>query len=52
MCRQWGVSATLPADSATKPTLLKEIVERFKVAAPVVALLNAPLVGRPKRPMF
>jgi uncharacterized protein (TIGR02453 family) len=52
VCRQWGVSATLPAERATKPTLLKEIVERFKVAAPVVALLNAPLAARPKRPLF
>ncbi|HTD97058.1 MAG TPA: DUF2461 domain-containing protein [Edaphobacter sp.] len=52
VCRQWGVSTRLPVESATKPTLLKEIVQRFKVAAPVVALLNAPLVGKPKRPMF
>lgn len=52
VCRQWGVSATLPAETATKPTLLKEIVERFKVAAPVVALLNAPLAAKPKRPLF
>jgi uncharacterized protein (TIGR02453 family) len=52
VCRQWGVSATLPAESATKPMLLKEIVERFKVAAPVVALLNAPLAAKPKRPLF
>jgi len=52
MCRQWGVSATLPVENATKPTLLKEIVERFKVAAPVVALLNAPLILKPRKPMF
>ncbi len=52
VCRQWGVSAKLPAESATKPTLLKEIVERFKVAAPVVALLNAPLAPKPRKPMF
>jgi len=52
LCRQWGVSVTLPAENATKPTLLKEIVERFKVAAPVVALLNAPLIPKPRKPMF
>jgi uncharacterized protein (TIGR02453 family) len=52
VCRQWGVSATLPAENATKPTLLKEIVERFRVAAPVVVLLNAPLAAKPKRPLF
>jgi uncharacterized protein (DUF2461 family) len=52
VCRQWGVSATLPVENATKPTLLKDIVERFKVAAPVVALLNAPLISKPRKPMF
>jgi uncharacterized protein (TIGR02453 family) len=52
MCRQWGVAARLPAESATKPTLLKEIVERFKVTAPMVALLNAPLAPKPRKPMF
>jgi uncharacterized protein (TIGR02453 family) len=52
MCRQWGVSATLPVERAIEPTLLKDVVERFKVAAPLVALLNAPLMGKPKRPLF
>jgi uncharacterized protein (TIGR02453 family) len=52
MCRQWGLSATLPAENATKPTLVKDIVERFRVAAPVVALLNAPLTGKVKKPLF
>jgi uncharacterized protein (TIGR02453 family) len=40
LCRQWGVSATLPADSATRPTLLRDITSRFALAAPVVHLLN------------
>lgn len=52
VCRQWGVSAKLPLERATKSTLVKDIVERFRVAAPMVALLNAPLVGKPKRPLF
>jgi uncharacterized protein (TIGR02453 family) len=52
MCRQWGVSATLPIERATSPALLKDVVERFKVAAPMIALLNTPLLGKPKRPMF
>jgi uncharacterized protein (TIGR02453 family) len=51
-CRQWGLVARLPAESATRPTFVKDVVERFKVAAPLVALLNAPLAGKPKRPMF
>lgn len=45
-CRQWGVSASLPAETALKPTLRKEIVSRFRAAAPMVEFLNRPLVGR------
>jgi uncharacterized protein (TIGR02453 family) len=50
--RQWGWSAHLPAGTATKPTLLKEIVERFKATAPMVDFLNAPLVPKAKKPLF
>ena len=50
--KQWAVSARLPGERATKATLVKDVVERFRAAAPMVALLNAPLVGKPKRPMF
>ncbi len=52
VCRQWGLSGTLPVERATLPTLGKDIIERFKLAAPVVALLNTPLVGKPKKPLF
>ncbi|MDQ2832557.1 MAG: DUF2461 domain-containing protein [Acidobacteriota bacterium] len=51
-CRQWGVSATLPVERATMPSLLKDVVERFRAAAPLVALLNTPLIGNRKRPIF
>ena len=44
-CRQWGVSAQMPAEAALEPTLLKEITTRFKLAAPVVQLLNAAILG-------
>ena len=50
--RQWGVSVKLPGVRATKKTLVKDVVERFRAAAPMIAMLNAPLVGKPKRPMF
>jgi uncharacterized protein (DUF2461 family) len=51
--RQWGLTAHLPADAATKPTLLKEIVKRFEAAAPFIAFLNAPLATRkPRKPLF
>jgi len=45
LCRQWGMSARLPAEAATKATLLKEIVSRFKLAAPAIEFLNRPIVG-------
>ena len=50
--KQWAVSARLPVERALKATLVKDVVERFKVAAPMIEMLNAPLVGKPKRPMF
>jgi uncharacterized protein (TIGR02453 family) len=50
--RQWGLSSRLPAERALKATLVKDVVERFKAAAPMIAMLNTPLVGKPKRPMF
>ncbi len=46
LCRQWGVAATLPANVALKPTLVREIVRRFRAAAPIVDQLNQPLIGR------
>lgn len=42
-CRQWGVSATLPAETALQSTLRKEIVTRFRAAAPLIEFLNRPL---------
>jgi uncharacterized protein (TIGR02453 family) len=52
LCRQWGVVAHLPGETATRSDLVKVIVERFKVAAPLVALLNAPLAPKPRKPLF
>jgi uncharacterized protein (TIGR02453 family) len=43
LARQWGVSATLPPEQALLPTLSREIVLRFRLAAPLVHFLNAPL---------
>jgi uncharacterized protein (TIGR02453 family) len=40
LCRQWGVSTALPAERATRPTLLRDITTRFRLAAPIVHLLN------------
>ncbi len=52
VCQQWGVTAHLPAETALRPTLLKDILDRFRIAAPIVALLNTPLTPKPKRPLF
>ena len=43
--RQWGVSAQLPATEALQPGLLKQVLERFRLATPIVDLLNAPILG-------
>jgi uncharacterized protein (TIGR02453 family) len=50
--RQWGISATLPLDRAYKPTFAKEIATHFRLAAPLVDLLNTPIQPRPKKPLF
>ena len=49
LCRQWGVSATLPSERATLPTLLKDITSRFALAAPIVDFLNTPLAQNPPK---
>ena len=52
LCRQWALSARLPPEVATTPKFLGEITKRFRAAAPLVALLNAPLATRPVRKSF
>lgn len=44
-CRQWGVSATLPAEEALKPNFAATLIRHFKIAAPVVDALNTPIVA-------
>ncbi|WP_348269826.1 DUF2461 domain-containing protein [Edaphobacter paludis] len=52
LCKEWGVMAQLPAEFALRPTLVKDIVTHFKLAAPIVALLNAPLIPKPRKALF
>ena len=54
LCRQWALSTRLPADLATTPKLLGEIVRRFRAAAPMVELLNTPLRSSkpPRKTLF
>ena len=50
LCRQWALSTRLPVEVATTPKLVTEIVKRFRAAAPLVELLNAPLhASKPAR---
>jgi uncharacterized protein (TIGR02453 family) len=53
-CRQWGLSATLPADAALKPDFAAEIVRHFKLIAPVVAALNTPIAAslKPRKSVY
>ena len=52
--RQWGVSSQAPLETALGPGLVKAIVERMKVAAPLVEFLNTPLVsvGNDRKVLF
>ena len=50
--RQWGVHSMIPVEAATKASLLDEVMTRFRLAYPLVALLNAPLAGKAKAPLF
>jgi uncharacterized protein (TIGR02453 family) len=44
-CRQWGLAATLPAETALKADLAAIVVRHFRIAAPVVDALNTPIAA-------
>jgi uncharacterized protein (TIGR02453 family) len=44
-CRQWGLSAALPADAALDSTLAATVIRHFRLAAPVVDALNTPIAA-------
>jgi len=47
--KQWLYWVELDVKLATSPRLLPELVKRFRAAAPMIAMLNAPLqVNAPK----
>jgi len=41
--KQWLYWVELDAKIATTPRLLPEVIKRFRAAAPIIAMLNAPL---------
>jgi uncharacterized protein (TIGR02453 family) len=53
--KRWGFSVSLKPELATKPEFAKLVASHFRAAAPLVALLNRPLLvvrERPRRPLF
>jgi uncharacterized protein (TIGR02453 family) len=53
--KRWGFSASLTSETATKAEFAKTVASYFRAAAPLVALLNGPLLvkaERPRRPLF
>lgn len=50
-CRQWGLSATLPADLSLEPKFADTVIRHLKLAAPVVDALNTPIAAtlKPKK---
>lgn len=53
-CRQWGLAATLPAETALDPKLAATVIRYFKLAAPVVDALNEPIAAalKPKKKLL
>jgi len=44
--KSWGVNATLPAEAALEPTLVREIVRRVRLATPLIDTLNSAILTR------
>ena len=44
--KSWGVRAWLPAETALEPTLVREIVRRFRLVAPLIDTLNGAILSR------
>jgi uncharacterized protein (TIGR02453 family) len=55
LCRQWGLEATLAPKAALEKNLASEVIQRFRLAAPLVNALNTPLIAgmeKKRRPLF
>jgi uncharacterized protein (TIGR02453 family) len=44
-CRQWGLSTTLPAETALDAKFAEVLIRHFKLAAPLVDALNTPIAA-------
>jgi uncharacterized protein (TIGR02453 family) len=55
LCRQWGLEATLESKAAIEKNFAREVIRRFRLAAPFVDALNEPLLAqirKNRRPLF
>jgi uncharacterized protein (TIGR02453 family) len=53
--RQWGVEATMEPKAALQKDFAREVIRRFRLAAPLVDALNTPLLAhgqKKRRPLF
>ena len=60
--RNWGVHVSLPPELALEPTLAKEVIQRFRLATPLVDSLNNAILtngnktldglSAPRKPLF
>jgi uncharacterized protein (TIGR02453 family) len=53
--KRWGFGVSLDPELATKPEFAKTVANYFRVASPLVALLNRPLLveaKKPRKPLF
>jgi uncharacterized protein (TIGR02453 family) len=53
--KRWGFGVSLPAETATRQDFAKTVAAYFRAAAPLVELLNRPLVAqarKPRKPLF
>jgi len=53
-CRQWGLSVTLPVETALEKNFAATLVRHFRLATPLVEALNTPIQGtlKPRKRVF
>jgi uncharacterized protein (TIGR02453 family) len=44
-CKQWGLSATLPVETALETNFAQTVIKHFKLLAPIVDALNTPIAA-------
>ena len=44
-CKQWGLSTTLPAETALETDFAETLIKHFKLLAPMVDALNTPIAA-------